>query len=462
MRAVLNWLGRHGLRVAAVAVFALLALGLVPECCRPGSVVLPRLSPILSLLGALGARQWAGWAVLLGVPVLVLSFFRGRVFCWRFCPMGFLAELASKLNPWGRRNIQRVPALNKALALVIAATAACGYPLLIWLDPLCIFNGFFAVWRLPLAWTAGVTGIGFVAILLASICVPNIWCHKLCPLGGLQQAIMEFANRLKARKTAKPDEPAPKVMSGAMARRTLLAAVPVAAASLVAKKAVGANAAGGIRPPGADLLRFNSLCARCGNCMTACPFHLIHPDFGETGIDGLFSPVIHLRGASGCPDDMSDYCSQECAKCTQVCPTGALKPLSLLQKHAVAIGLAEIDRTKCIAWKSAKLPKGDAERSDCAVCDEYCPYKAVALESHNGVNCPVVRVDKCRGCGACEAGCPGEGLAIRVRPLKPEEYNKKLLPTELDSPEKAAQGEYGAGDVDKPAAPAEGKKGANE
>ena len=74
MSAVLKWVRRHGLRVVAVVVFALLALGFVPACCRPGSVVLPRLSPILSLLGALGAREWAGWSVLLGVPLLV--FFR--------------------------------------------------------------------------------------------------------------------------------------------------------------------------------------------------------------------------------------------------------------------------------------------------------------------------------------------------------------------------------------------------
>lgn len=450
----MKWLRRNWLRLVILVVAALCAFpwaDYVPvgtKTPEEWQAVLPRLSPLLNIFGALAARQWVGWTILLGVPLAVFAFFKGRTFCWRMCPMGFLAELAGKLNPWGKKNVQHVPAINKVLALLIVVSAAFGYPLAIWLDPLCIFNGFFAVWRQPLAWTAGVTGIGFVAILLASICVPNIWCHKLCPLGGLQQAIMEFANRLKARKAAQGKETAPKVMSGAMARRTLLAAVPVAAAALVTKKAVGANAAGGIRPPGADLLRFNSLCARCGNCMTACPFHLIHPDFGETGIDGLFSPVIHLRGASGCPDDMSDYCSQECAKCTQVCPTGALKPLTLLQKHAVPIGLAEIDRTKCIAWKSSKLPKDDEGRSDCAVCDEYCPYKAVALESHNGVNCPVVVADKCRGCGACEAGCPGEGLAIRVRPLKASEYGKKLLPTELDSPEKAAKGEYGAGDVD--------------
>ena len=405
MRAVLKWLGRHGVRVAAVVVFALLALGLVPECCRPGSVVLPRLSPILSLLGALGARQWAGWGVLLGVPLLVLSFFRGRVFCWRFCPMGFLAELASKVNPWGRRNIRRVPALNKALVLVIAVTAACGYPLLICLDPLCIFNGFFSTWREPLTWASATTGIGFVAILCLSVVVPNVWCHRLCPLGGLQQAVKDVAQRLSGPKDAAPkaDMSASKV-----ARRTVLAAVPAVVAGLTAKRGLGPNGAMVIRPPTADPARINALCARCGNCMKACPYGLIHPDMGSTGIDGLLSPVIRLRSLD---PEQEQFCSQSCSACTQVCPTGALRPLAATLKEKglfPPIGIAVVRKDLCVAW---------AENKDCATCDEYCPYQAVKLVKHGDVNCPVVDVDKCRGCGACESNCPAEPIAITVKPL---------------------------------------------
>ena len=80
------------------------------------------------------------------------------------------------------------------------------------------------------------------------------------------------------------------------------------------------------------------------------------------------------------------------------------------EKHATLIGLAVIDRTKCIAWEKKEY---------CAVCDEYCPYKAVKLVERNGVNCPIVDADKCRGCGACESNCPAEPLAIVVRPLSP-------------------------------------------
>ena len=75
----------------------------------------------------------------MGMPLLILSFFRGRIFCWRMCPMGFISETAGRLNPWGKGVVQRTPMFSKALLLVIAVTAAIGYPLLIWLDPLCIF-----------------------------------------------------------------------------------------------------------------------------------------------------------------------------------------------------------------------------------------------------------------------------------------------------------------------------------
>ena len=216
---------RHALRLLIALGAATVALGYVPDACPQLGSVLPRVSPILSLFGALAARAWLGWLMLLGIPLLLLAVFKGRFFCWHLCPMGFLSETAGRLNPWGKKLIRHVPQLNKVIALVIAVTAACGYPLLIWLDPLCIFNGFFAVWREPFTWAAAATGIGFVAILAMSLVAPNIWCHRLCPLGGLQESIMLLVRRLRRPKA---DAPAPSVLTAAAAtRRTLLAAIQI-------------------------------------------------------------------------------------------------------------------------------------------------------------------------------------------------------------------------------------------
>ncbi|MGN0846744.1 MAG: 4Fe-4S dicluster domain-containing protein [Kiritimatiellia bacterium] len=407
MGALLGWVRRHGLRAAAVVVCALLALGLAPEGWRAaGAAALPRLSPILNLFGALAARQVVGWSVLLGVPLLVVAFFWGRVFCWRVCPMGFLAELAGRLNPWGRTWLRKVPALNKALALVICVTAACGYPLLIWLDPLCIFNGFFAAWRGPLTLASASIGALFALVLALAATIPNVWCHKVCPLGGVQQIVMEFARWLKSPKGGE----APKgLVAGEVSRRAALAAVPAVVAGVTARRVFGPRGAQALRPPSADVARINALCARCGNCMRACPYGLIHPDLGETGIDGLLSPVIHFRSKIPNWDPDEDrYCFQDCVACTQVCPTGALRPITVEEKHRLPIGRAVVLKEKCLAWAKGEY---------CAVCDEYCPYKAIKLEKRGEVNCPVVDPDLCRGCGACEGACPGDPVAIVVRPL---------------------------------------------
>jgi ferredoxin len=401
---MLNWLRRNVFRLAAAVVFALLALGVIPEFWRVDHALLPRLSPLLNLFGALGGRVWAGWSILLGVPLLVLAFFKGRWFCWHLCPMGFLAETAGKANPWGKGLIRRVPAVNKVLAFIIIVTAAFGYPLLIWLDPLCIFNGFFTALRKPLTLLTAATGLGFVCILLASVIAPNIWCMRLCPLGGLQEMIMRIVQWAKSPRRQEPPAPG-SLTAPQVARRGFIAAAFSGIAALTARKGFGTMAAQAdvIRPPSAvPRDRFNALCARCGNCMKACPYQLIQPDLGASGMDGLFTPVIRFRSRNA---DQEQYCFQDCTVCSHVCPTGALRPITVEQKHARPIGLARIEREKCIAWK---------EHGYCVVCDEYCPYKAIRLEKHDGVNCPVVDADKCRGCGACESNCPGDPIAITI------------------------------------------------
>jgi ferredoxin len=318
------------------------------------------------------------------------------------CPLGFISETAGRLNPWGKGIVQRTPMFSKALLLIIAVTAAIGYPLLIWLDPLCIFNGFFSAFRAPFTVTAAMTGIAFCVVLLISILAPNVWCHRICPLGRLQECMSLLSKSLRKQKAG---EQKPTVLSSNVSRRTLLASVPAAAAGIVASKAFGPNCRNALRPPGADLKRINALCARCGNCMQACPYQLIQPDIGESGIDGIFTPVLKFRSKN---PDQEQYCFHDCVKCSQVCPTGALRPISVKEKHALPIGIAVVNAKKCIAW---------ANNEYCAVCDEYCPFKAIKLVKRKDVMCPIVETDKCRGCGACESACPAEPIAIVIKPI---------------------------------------------
>lgn len=93
---------RNLLRLILFVAFALLALGVLPEAWRRWSVLLPSLSPLLSLGGALAARS-AGLLALLGLPLLVLPLFKGRFFC------GDSAPWASPLK-WSAASTAATPA----------------------------------------------------------------------------------------------------------------------------------------------------------------------------------------------------------------------------------------------------------------------------------------------------------------------------------------------------------------
>jgi ferredoxin len=96
----------------------------------------------------------------------------------------------------------------------------------------------------------------------------------------------------------------------------------------------------------------------------------------------------------------------------------AIAPLSLEQKQLRVIGIACLDKDRCIPW---------AEEGDCIVCEEMCPLpeKAIELEPVEVIGeagdlrivlRPKVVVESCIGCGICEYKCPVEGeAAIRVQ-----------------------------------------------
>jgi hypothetical protein len=121
---------------------AVLALQILPW--RPAAMGFASLSPLLSLLGALATRSATAWT-LLGLPVLILGFFRSRWFCRYLCPVGLAAEGIGRLNKKDRGRFAKWPNIGRWLFLILLGGAAAGYPLFIWLDPLSIFNGFFAV-----------------------------------------------------------------------------------------------------------------------------------------------------------------------------------------------------------------------------------------------------------------------------------------------------------------------------
>ena len=114
-----------------------------------------------------------------------------------------------------------------------------------------------------------------------------------------------------------------------------------------------------LRPPGGqDEEQLVRGCLHCEKCREVCPKHAIAPAHIEDGI--LNARPTH---ALSCPD-----------------PSQAI------------IGKAEINRDWCLAAKGM----------GCHECVDVCNYEALELGADN---VPVVDVDACNGCGACELAC---------------------------------------------------------
>lgn len=177
-----------------------------------------------------------------------------------------------------------------------------------------------------------------------------------------------------------------------------------------------------IRPPGAvDEKEFLRKCVKCGECMKVCITNGLQPTFLEAGFEGIWSPVLVPR---------IGYCEYRCTLCGQVCPTGAIKKLDLAEKEKVKIGLAMVDRGRCLPYSHA---------TPCVVCEEVCPTpkKAIWLETvevkdREGkeltLKQPKVDLELCIGCGICEAKCPVIGQpAIYVTSVGESRSKEKQL-----------------------------------
>lgn len=178
-----------------------------------------------------------------------------------------------------------------------------------------------------------------------------------------------------------------------------------------------------IRPPGARKESdFLYRCVRCAECIQVCIGNALQPTFLESGIEGIFSPRLVAR---------TGYCEFNCTLCGQVCPTGAIRELTLEQKHTTKIGHAWFDKNICLPY---------AKGIPCIVCEEHCPTPEKAIRFRQAdvrddqdrqvrVKQPYVVDSLCIGCGICETKCPVPGRsAIYITSAGEDRDEDSILP----------------------------------
>ena len=146
-------------------------------------------------------------------------------------------------------------------------------------------------------------------------------------------------------------------------------------------------------PPGALSVRnFYDRCTACQLCVSNCPGGVLRP---STDLGHFLQPQMGYENG---------YCRPECTKCGELCPAGAIRPISREEKTTVKIGTARVDFELCFAANG---------KENCGNCARHCPSGAIRMvDRHSdGRRIPVVSEEQCTGCGACEFLCPSRPIS---------------------------------------------------
>lgn len=244
-----------------------------------------------------------------------------------------------------------------------------------------------------------------------SRCVACMDCIDNCKHGALHYRLRSFSATPDQPTTAPTtDQPTAQTTNNTasadnLSRRSFLAGLGILAGTIAAraqeKKVDGGLAvildkkashrATPIVPAGAKGIRHLAAhCTGCQLCVATCPNNVLRP---STRLEALMQPESsYERG----------YCRPECTKCSEVCPAGAILPITAAEKSSIQVGHAVWVRQNCV-------PLTDGV--ECGNCARHCPAGAITMVPSDAANpaspkVPVVNDERCIGCGACENLCP--------------------------------------------------------
>ena len=309
-------------------------------------------------------EYWQAWVVgLIFIGFLVANWWIPRFFCRAICPLGALLGVFSRFSLW---RIDRDPVRCTDCDLCIKNCEGASDP---------------------------------HADLRKSECFVCLNCIEDCPHDALSY-------RFLPRKASEVTYPA-------VGRRELVLAglfgvlfFPMARLSGGVRKNFSKYV---IRPPGSVAEdEFLRRCIKCDQCIRVCPTNVLQPALFEAGVEGLWTPIMISK---------MGWCELNCTLCSQVCPTGAIREISIAEKLGVGpfeakgpikTGTAFYNQGRCLPW---------AMDTSCVVCEEVCPVSPKAIFTRNvevtdrwggtlELKRPFIDPDRCIGCGICEHECP--------------------------------------------------------
>ena len=176
-----------------------------------------------------------------------------------------------------------------------------------------------------------------------------------------------------------------------------------------------------ISPPGSlGHAHLERHCTACHLCVSKCPSHVLKPAFTEYGLSGMMQPMMYFD---------KGFCNFDCTVCSDVCPNGAILPLTVEQKHLTQVGRVVFVEDFCIVH---------TDGTSCGACSEHCPTQAVSMIPYReGLTIPHTDPDICVGCGGCEYVCPavphkaiyveGEEIHPQAKPFEDAEVHEEEI-----------------------------------
>jgi ferredoxin len=166
-----------------------------------------------------------------------------------------------------------------------------------------------------------------------------------------------------------------------------------------------------ISPPGSlSHGHLNSHCSSCHLCISKCPANILKPSFLEYGPGGMMQPVMSFERG---------FCNYDCTICGEVCPTGAITPLTVEQKRTTQVGHVVFRRKNCIVFR---------DETSCGACSEHCPTQAISMVPYkDSLTIPKVNRNLCIGCGGCQFICPAHPFLAVVVEGEPEHRQAEAI-----------------------------------